>query len=61
MPMSYNPKEIIRSYTQNAEIEDQSEKKPSLRTEIPRAFIKRYIQPFDTALDAGGGVGSGPA
>ena len=55
--MSYNPEEIIRSYTRNAEIEDQSEKKPSLRTEIPREFIKRYIQPSDTALDAGGGVG----
>lgn len=57
MPMSYNPEEIIRSYTRNAEIEDQSEKQPSLRTEIPREFIKRYIVPTDITLDAGGGVG----
>ena len=55
--MSYDPKEIIAAYTRNAGIEDQSEKQPSLRTEIPREFIKRYIQPSDTALDAGGGVG----
>jgi S-adenosylmethionine-dependent methyltransferase len=55
--MRYDPEEIIRSYAQNAEIEDQAEKGPSLRTEIPREFIKRYIDPSDIALDAGGGVG----
>lgn len=55
--MRYNPEDIITAYTRNAGIEDQSEKKPSLRTEIPREFIKKYIQPTDITLDAGGGVG----
>ena len=55
--MGYQPEEIIRSYTENAEIENQSEKKPSLRTAIPREFIKHYIKPSDIVLDAGGGVG----
>jgi len=55
--MSYDPEEIIRSYTENAEIEDQAEKGRSLRTEIPREYIKRYIHPSDKVLDAGGGVG----
>ncbi|MGB2964035.1 MAG: class I SAM-dependent methyltransferase [Anaerolineales bacterium] len=55
--MNYDPQHIIQSYTENAELEDQSEKKPSLRTEIPREFIKRYIRPSDITLDAGGGVG----
>lgn len=55
--MTYNAEEIIRSYTRNAAIEDQSEKKRSLRTEIPREFIKRHIKPTEIALDAGGGVG----
>lgn len=55
--MSYDPEEIIRSYAENAEIEDQAEKCPSLRTEMPREYIKRYINPSDKVLDAGGGVG----
>jgi ubiquinone/menaquinone biosynthesis C-methylase UbiE len=53
----YDPLEVIRAYTANAEIEDQAEVSHSLRTEIPREFIKRYLQPTDTVLDAGGGVG----
>lgn len=55
--MSYDPEEVIRSYNKNAEVEDQAEKNPSLRTEIPREFIRRHINPSDKALDAGGGVG----
>ena len=55
--MNYDPEEIIASYTRNTGLEDQSEKQLSLRTELPREFIRRYIQPSDTALDAGGGVG----
>jgi hypothetical protein len=34
--MSYDPEEIIRSYAENAEIEDQAKKYLSLRTEIPK-------------------------
>jgi ubiquinone/menaquinone biosynthesis C-methylase UbiE len=55
--MHYDPQQIIQSYTKNAEIEDQSEKKQSLRVEIPREFIKRHIKPSDITLDAGGGTG----
>jgi ubiquinone/menaquinone biosynthesis C-methylase UbiE len=56
--MKFDPAEIIRSYTDKAEEEDQAEKELSLRTEIPREFIKRYIQPSDRVLDAGGGTGA---
>lgn len=55
--MAYDPSEVVRAYTENAEIEHQAEISPSLRTEIPREYIKRYLQPTDTVLDAGGGVG----
>lgn len=55
--MSYDPQSIIESYERNAKIEDASEKKPSLRVEIPREFIKKYIRASDLALDAGGGTG----
>jgi len=30
---------------------------PSLRTEIPREFIKKYLKASDVVLDAGGGMG----
>jgi ubiquinone/menaquinone biosynthesis C-methylase UbiE len=53
----YDPEEIIRSYTEKAEAEDQAEKGLSLRTEIPREYIKRYLKSEDNVLDAGGGVG----
>lgn len=55
--MSYDPEEIIRSYTEHAAREDQAEKGLSLRTEIPREYIRRYIRPVDHVLDAGGGTG----
>lgn len=55
--MSFDPKDVIRSYSENAELEDQAEKGLSLRTEIPRVFIKRYINASDKILDAGGGTG----
>jgi len=55
--MSYNPQEVVDAYERNAQIEDESEKKQSLRIEIPREFIKRYLQSSDVVLDAGGGVG----
>jgi ubiquinone/menaquinone biosynthesis C-methylase UbiE len=55
--VSYDREEIIRSYTVNADSEDQAEKGLSLRTQIPREYIKRYIRPSDWVLDAGGGTG----
>ena len=55
--MSYNPQAIRKAYNQAAEEEDKAEKQPSLRTEIPREFIKRYLKASDVVLDAGGGTG----
>jgi len=55
--MAYNPEAVVESYEKNAEIEDESEKRPSLRTEIPREFIKKYLKASDVVLDAGGGTG----
>jgi len=56
--MSYDRAEVIRSYTENAERENQAEKGRSLRTEIPREYIRRYIRSSDRVLDAGGGTGA---
>ncbi|MBN1859068.1 class I SAM-dependent methyltransferase [Candidatus Bipolaricaulota bacterium] len=55
--MPYDANVIIESYDRNAEVEDASEKAASLRVEIPRAFIRRYLRPADVVLDAGGGTG----
>lgn len=55
--MTYDPKKIINSYKKNADREDQAEKGVSLRTEIPREFIKKYLKSDDVVLDAGGGTG----
>jgi len=55
--MPYNPVAVAESYERNAEIENESEKGPSLRVGIPREFIKRYLQSSDIVLDAGGGTG----
>ena len=55
--MSYNPQDIIESYHKNRAVEDRAEKDRSLRTEIPREFIKRYLKSDDEVLDAGGGTG----
>ncbi len=55
--MPYNPKPIIESYEKKAEVEDESEKSSSLRVEVPREFIKRYLKASDVVLDAGGGTG----
>ncbi len=56
--MSYDPREVIAAYEENAHYEDESEKTSSLRVEIPRVFISKYLQPSDVVLDAGGGTGS---
>jgi len=53
----YNPKHVKGTYDKIADDEDQQEKKPNLRTEIPREFIKKYIKKTDVVLDAGGGTG----
>ncbi len=60
--MSYQPEDIVRAYQQNAEEEDRAEKMRSLRTEIPRTFIEKYLVESDVVLDAGGGnPGSTPS
>ena len=55
--MPYDPEAVIQAYTQKAETEDESEKAPSLRVELPREFIQKYLRPSDIVLDAGGGTG----
>lgn len=56
--MTYDPREIIDAYEANAHYEDASEKASSLRVEIPRVFIGKYLRSSDIVLDAGGGTGS---
>jgi ubiquinone/menaquinone biosynthesis C-methylase UbiE len=55
--MAYSPEVIREAYNRVAEEEDRAEKKQSLRTEIPREFIKKYLRSSDVVLDAGGGTG----
>ncbi len=55
--MTYDPESVRKAYDRGADVEDQAEKNPSLRTEIPREFIKKYLKSSDTVLDAGGGTG----
>jgi SAM-dependent methyltransferase len=55
--MGYDRASVIEPYELKAEEEDRAEKEPSLRVEIPREFIRRYLRADDVALDAGGGTG----
>ena len=55
--MTYDPEVIRTAYDAIAIEEDRAEKQSSLRTEIPREFIKKYIKSSDIVLDAGGGTG----
>lgn len=55
--MIYNPKKVKKAYDEIAGEEDRQEKKLTLRTEIPREFIKKYLKKSDVVLDAGGGTG----
>jgi len=55
--MLYDPHQVIEAYEENAQREDEAEKAPSLRVEIPREFIKKHLRPTDVVLDAGGGTG----
>lgn len=55
--MVYSPEAIRKAYDGIVEIEDRFEKGFSLRNEIPREFIKKYLGASDVVLDAGGGSG----
>ncbi len=55
--VTYDPQAVREIYDSVAEEEDRAEKGPSMRTEIPRAFILKYLRPSDVVLDAGGGTG----
>ena len=55
--MPYQPEAIRQAYNEIAAREDDFEKGQALRNEIPREFIKKYLQPSDVVLDAGGGTG----
>lgn len=55
--MVYSPEAIRKAYDEIAEREDRFEKGFSLRNEIPREFIKKYLRASDVVLDAGGGSG----
>ena len=41
--MFYDPVSIVAAYEQNAQVEDASEKGLSLRVQLPREFIKKYL------------------
>ena len=56
--MSYDPLDVIRAYEENAAVEAASETEQSLRVDLPREFIRKYIRASDLALDAGGGTGA---
>ncbi len=55
--MIHRHKKIKEEYDLLAEEEDKQEKSKSLRVEIPREFIEKYIKKTDVVLDAGGGTG----
>ena len=55
--MFYNPPAIREAYDQIAVTEDEFERGFSLRNDIPREFIKKYLRSADVVLDAGGGTG----
>ncbi len=55
--VKYDPRMVRSAYDEVADEEDWQEKHPSLRTELPRAFIKKYLKKGDVVLDAGGGTG----
>ena len=55
--MVYSPEAVRKAYDEIAERENQFEKEFSLRNEIPREFVKKYLKASDVVLDAGGGSG----
>ena len=56
--MSYDPLAAIDAYERNSAAEDAAETGGSLRVELPREFVRRYLQASDVVLDAGGGTGA---
>jgi len=54
--VAYNPQAVREAYDKIAVTEDELEKGFSLRNEVPREFIKKYLQASDVVLDAGGGT-----
>lgn len=56
MNMTYNPRTVREAYDDIAQTEDGFEKGFSLRNEVPREFIKKYLRASDIVLDAGGGT-----
>lgn len=57
MNVVYNREALREAYDEIAAVEDGFEKGFSLRNEIPREFIRKYLKASDIALDAGGGTG----
>jgi ubiquinone/menaquinone biosynthesis C-methylase UbiE len=55
--MTYNPEAVREAYDKIAVNEDGFEKGFSLRNEVPREFIIKYLSASDIVLDAGGGAG----
>jgi ubiquinone/menaquinone biosynthesis C-methylase UbiE len=55
--VTYNQEAVRKLFDEIADTEDALEKMHFLRNEIPREFIKRFLKPYDLALDAGGGTG----
>lgn len=55
--MIYNAKKVKELYNKVADDENEAELNKSLRTEIPREFVKKYLKKEDIVLDAGGGTG----
>ncbi|MGM5482662.1 MAG: class I SAM-dependent methyltransferase [Nanobdellota archaeon] len=55
--MAYDKYSVKKAYEKIAQEEDKQEKGKSLRVQIPREFIKKYIDKNDIVLDAGGGTG----
>ncbi len=53
----YSAESVRKAYDEIAEREDRFEKGFSLRNEIPKEFIKKYLGISDVVLDAGGGSG----
>jgi ubiquinone/menaquinone biosynthesis C-methylase UbiE len=56
MQMAYNPRAIRAAYDQIAVREDNFEKGFSLRNDVPRKFMLKYLRASDVVLDVGGGT-----
>ena len=50
--MPYTSSAVKKLFDQIAEQEDQLEKEPFLRNEIPRIFIQKYLRSTDKVLES---------